>query len=111
MSRNKCLSIMAGGGLLFMAFISPAQAVIAVSYSPYYGVAVNYADRGHRQKYQRASSGYRINPGYAYRQASPRSYYRSPRDHFYFNSRNYRRDNKRNFRSIYNRNDSGRRCD
>ncbi len=115
MSRNKRLSIVTAVGLFFIAMNTPVQAVVTVSYSPYYGVAVNNSDRGHRQQHQRANNGHRVNSGYGYHQASPRgytrSYIRSPRDHFNYNSRNYRRSNKSYFRSGYDRYDSGRRYD
>ncbi|NKB37657.1 MAG: hypothetical protein GKR93_10875 [Gammaproteobacteria bacterium] len=105
MSRTKRFTIATGIGLLFIALNSPAQAAVSISYSPYYGVAVNYADRGYRQKYRRSNSGY------GYRQYSPRSYYRSSRDYYSGYDRSYRRGDRNYYRSPYDRAYSGRRCD
>ena len=105
MKNAKRLFTMAGAGLLITVLNTPAQAAISISYSPYYGVAVNYADRAYRQQYRRSNSNY------GYRQYSPRTYYRSSRNYNSYYDRSYRRGNRSSYRSPYDRAYNGRRCD
>ena len=105
MSKQKLLISGISLTMVLLGGTVPVHAAVSVSYSPYYGVSVNYSDDRYRQNNRRSYANKR------YSRYTPRSYYRSSNNYFSGYNRSYRRSYNNGYRSDYNNRSYGRRCD